>query len=395
MRLDAPIVFGTKSKPHEREFVGISRALEPRRVAIKSCAAMTVFGDLSETWSRLIDGHSIDDHTRVPGIRGNRRAYQLAHAVASRCTETSDVDSDAAVVVGTSKGSIEEWLAPPPNDPTSDNAKRGLTTAGLSEIAADLARTLGVRGPVLTVSAACASGMHALIRAALMVRCGEARQVLVVATEASVHPLFLGSFQRLGVLAKTGHGCRPFDVGRAGFYMTEAAAAVLLEAEEAADVRGSEGTSGRAYVERFAFGGDATHMTGGDPNARVLRRLLARVIDDRPVDLIHAHATGTVANDAIELAAIDAVVGNWPRRPVMYSHKAALGHSLGASGLLSVVLNCQAHATGQIPANARTSDPLPAGRVSIPRTTTDRPVRRSVAIAAGFGGPTALVSLAC
>jgi 3-oxoacyl-(acyl-carrier-protein) synthase len=50
-------------------------------------------------------------------------------------------------------------------------------------------------GPSLTLSAACASGLHALIRGAMMIRSGEADRVLVVAAEASVSPIFLGSFR--------------------------------------------------------------------------------------------------------------------------------------------------------------------------------------------------------
>ena len=79
-------------------------------------------------------------------------------------------------------------------------------------------------GPALTISAACASGLHALIRATMMIRGGEADRVLVVAAEASVSPIFLGSFRRMGVLPAEGVGCRPFDQARDGFLMSEAAA---------------------------------------------------------------------------------------------------------------------------------------------------------------------------
>lgn len=224
-----------------------------------------------------------------------------------------------------------------------------------------------------------------------MIRSGEVRQALVVATEASVHPLFLGSFQRLGVLAKPGEGCRPFDRNRSGFYMSEAGCAVLLEAANS-----DNAPAGSIFVEAFALGGDATHLTGGDPDGRVLRHLLHKVIAGRPVDLVHAHGTGTVLNDETELAAIEAAVTETAsgQRPTVYSHKAALGHSLGASGLLSVVLNCQSHATGVVSPNVRTTDPLPTRNVTIDQTITRRRVDRSLAMAAGFGGPMAVVSLA-
>jgi hypothetical protein len=58
-----------------------------------------------------------------------------------------------------------------------------------------------------------------------------------------------------------------------------------------------------------------------------------------------------------------------------------------------VVINCQAHATGTVPPNTQTLDPLPATRVSVSRDAVRRPIRRSLAIAAGFGGATAVVGL--
>jgi 3-oxoacyl-[acyl-carrier-protein] synthase II len=112
----------------------------------------------------------------------------------------------------------------------------------------------------------------------MMIQSGEADRALVVAAEASVHPLFLGSFTNLGVFPREGVGCRPFDESRDGFLMSEAAAAVCVEASG----------SGIA-IEKFATGGDATHLTGGDPAARTLRRVLRHVADRRAVDLVHAH----------------------------------------------------------------------------------------------------------
>lgn len=359
-------------------------------VAITSFAARTPFGDLRQTWDRILRGHCIDDHARLNDVGLKRRAVNLARQVAdaaiTRLGET--LDPDAAIIVGTSKGSIEDWLDRPAVNATSDNQTGGLSRSGLGEIAADLSAHYGGRGPVLTLSAACASSLHALIRGAMMIRAGEVRQALIVGVEASVHPLFLGSFQRFGILAEPGAGCRPFDENRSGFYMSEAGCAVVLEAIEPDELPGS------LAVERCALGGDATHVTANDPDARLLRRLLADVIDNRPVDLVHAHGTGTESNDAVELAAIDASVSDSSPAAAIYSHKGALGHSLGASGLLSIVLNCMCHEHGVIPPNARTTNPLPARHVTISNSPINRPVRGSLAIAAGFGGPTAVVSLA-
>jgi 3-oxoacyl-[acyl-carrier-protein] synthase II len=352
-------------------------------VAITAWSAVTPIARPESFWDALLSGKHITDHARCRCETSARtpRALGLACSAAEAAVGVG-LARDAAVVVGTSKGTVEHWIA-------GDSDAPGPATAGLSDISSAVAGRFDLRGPRLTVSAACASGLHALIRGVMLIRSGEARQVLVVATEASVHPLFLGSFQRLGVLAQPGDGCRPFDRNRCGFLMSEAAAAVVLEAatDESAD------DAAPIVVDRFALGGDATHLTGGEPELRTLRHLLARVVDRRPVDLVHAHGTGTPLNDEAELAAIESSLADQPMPPSLYSHKGALGHSLGAAGLLSVVINCHAHAAGVVPPNVQTREPLPTTRVSLSRDPVRRPVRRSVAIAAGFGGATAAVSL--
>jgi 3-oxoacyl-[acyl-carrier-protein] synthase II len=389
--VDRPI----DSRSHGRQSVGfaLGEAARPR-VEVGAWGLVTPFGGLKETWDALLAGRFIRDHARcdVAGDSPWPRALGLAHR-AAEAVAGSALAPDAALVVGTSKGTVESWM------PGGDGGAGACPAPeGLSDVAASLGSRFALRGPRLTVSGACASGLLALIRGAMMIQSGEVRQALVVATEASVHPLFLGSFQRLGVLARPGTGCRPFDRDREGFLMSEAAAAVLLEAHDPMKSprpagRGSSDGTRAICLDRFTLGADATHLTGADPDARVLRHLLARVIDGRPVDLFHAHGTGTVANDDLELAAIEAAVGNAPTPPALYSHKGALGHSLGAAGLLSVVLNCQAHATGTIPPNVQTRDPLPTRSVLLSHEPVRRRIRRSVAVAAGFGGAMAAVSL--
>ncbi len=342
------------------------------------------------TWDALLRGQFINDHTKIqlPDAPAVPRVTQLARRAAAEAIReagwTADQLRASALVVGTSKGPVESWLDGAP------------VHAGLSEVAADLAESFDLCGPRMTLSAACASGLHALIRGVMMLQHGQCERVLVVAAEASVHPLFLGSFKRLGVLPPESFGCRPFDKQRAGFLMSDAAAAVCIESNEChgrpalASERTGRMPVPRVAVERFAFGNDATHLTAADPNGIVLRRLLTQVVGDNSVDLVHAHGTGTVLNDAMELAAIEATV----RYPAtLYSHKGAIGHTLGAAGLISIVLNCMAMRHATVPPNIRASDPLPTDHVKLSNQIVHRPIRRSLALAAGFGGPTAVVSL--
>jgi 3-oxoacyl-[acyl-carrier-protein] synthase II len=335
--------------------------------------------DVPSNWQALLAGRCIVDHAKVSGIE-RPRALATAKLAAREAMENAGWGSDIArdfrtgLVVGTSKGAICEWLA-----------QVSTTGSGLGEISSALSEHFFIVGPRTTISAACASGLQALIWGAMWIRTGQADRVLVVATEASVHPMFISSFQRLGVIAQEGHGCRPFDRQRCGFLMSEAAAAVCLESAESA---------GKilARINRFALGGDALTITSSDPTGRTLRRLLHQVIDGRPVDLIHAHGTGTEINDPVELSAIEAMIPE-QSPPSLYSHKGSLGHSLGASGLVSVVINCLCHSEGIVPPNAQTIDPIPTSRVRIDSIPRQISIHHSIAIASGFGGAAAALSL--
>ena len=103
-------------------------------------------------------------------------------------------------------------------------------------------------------------------------------------------------------------------------------------------------------------------------------------------------STGTQHNDSIELSAYDAVVPAGCS-PACYSHKGALGHSLGAAGLVSVALSAMMHAKSVVLPNVRTREPLASELVRITLEASSERVRRSLCVASGFGGTTAAVSL--
>jgi 3-oxoacyl-[acyl-carrier-protein] synthase II len=386
------------------------------RAVITGVGLLTPLGNsVAQTWDAMLAGRYIIDHANVP-LEFSDRIPRVSHLAilaareAIAASSSSWQGNDTALVIGTSKGPIENWLSSTGvvlpslraeegiGKDTQDSSVSGLLKApsrlsdvkgpsdfGLAETANDVANVLGLHGPRLTVSAACASGLHALIRGTMLIQSGEARRVLVVAAEASVHPLFLASFARLGVLPAKEMGCRPFDQKRDGFLMSEAAAAVCLEAET--DCRAD------VVVDRFALGADASHLTAGDATGIPLTRIIQQVVRGHPVDLVHAHGTGTVTNDPAELAAIERSLADQSSPSAMYSHKGALGHSLGAAGLVSVVINVMSHQMGIVPPNVRTTQPLPMTKVRMNQSISYRDVQRSIAIAAGFGGALAAISL--
>ena len=346
---------------------------------------VTPLGDsAATTWESLLGGRFITDHSKVnlEPPAGISRVSNLAIRAAREAVRDVSASSlrDAAIVVGTSKGPVEDWLGARESEAPAEPG------FGLAQVATDVARECQIFGPRLTISTACASGLHALIRGAMMIRAGEAKRVLVVAAEASVHPLFIASFDRLGIIPSAGFGCRPFDRDRQGFVMSEAAAAVWIEASPPENMSG-------VVVERFAMSADATHLTRTSADAQPLQGALGQVWANDQVDLVHAHGTGTVHNDVMELAVLERLSNTPAVAPNVYSHKGALGHSLGAAGLVSVVLNVMAHRTGIVPGNVRTGNPIATVNLRISSEAVRRSVRRSIAVAAGFGGQIAAVSL--
>ncbi len=350
-------------------------------VAISACAVITPLDERFDgegTWAALCAGRSVRSRVAVrdellAGEGEWDRSLRLALAVVERL----GIDPQGtALFCGTSKGPVSTFLA------AAERLRQGQAITlmqarhialGVGAMGAMLHERLQTKGSPHTSVAACASGLHALHRAAMAIRHGECERALVVAADASLHPLFQASFGRLGVLsAPDDQGlprCEPFGPRGDGFFLIEAAAAVMLESPRSLGNR-----QPLAWLERSWIGGDSTHLIAVDEQTRSLRAGLRACIPDhsQPLGFIHAHATGT-AHDAHELAAIHDVIG--PGIPV-FSHKRWLGHSLGAAGLVSVVLSALSHHHGRTPDNTV----VPEGA-------------RSLTIAQGFGGHIAIARL--
>ncbi|MGC9261132.1 MAG: beta-ketoacyl synthase N-terminal-like domain-containing protein [Phycisphaerae bacterium] len=214
-------------------------------------------------------------------------------------------------------------------------------------------------GPAQTHVAACAGSFIALQHAWNAIREGEFKRAILVAADASIHPVFEHSFENLGVLAKPGEDgkrrCQPFAAAGNGFFITEAAAAICLESAD----------SGKLELEHCWLGGDATHLLAIDPQAHSLTRGLRACAAGQNVTFVHAHAAGT-QHDQVELAAIRRACG---AEPAVFSHKRWMGHTLGASGMVGLIISALCHQKAM----------LPDGRPIAPPA-------RSITIAQGFGG---------
>lgn len=309
------------------------------------------------------------------------RVVQLAMSAIEQAVQRAGWGQDrvsdprTALVVGSSKGPVDQWIA-------EIEARAPVSGwIGLAEPAARIGQRLNMCGPRLTYAAACASGLHALIQADHLIRSGRMDRAIVVGCESSIHPIFSATFLRMGALSRQGE-CLPFDHDRDGFLISEAAAAVCLEVNSKRGI----------WIDATNLYADAYHLTSIDPQADTLMRILSGLCPEKGVDLVHAHGTGTELNDPIELSAIESCLQKGDR-PHVFSHKAAMGHTQGAAGMIGVVLNVMMHERHTILPIANLRKPLPTRSIILSRQRERRDLRRSWVLAAGFGGVLAGVSL--
>jgi 3-oxoacyl-[acyl-carrier-protein] synthase II len=246
---------------------------------------------------------------------------------------------------------------------------------------------------VISPSIACASGTQAVGQALELIRRGQADAFVAGGAEALCEFVVSG-FHCLR--ATSGAEARPFAVRREGLALGEGAAILVVESEAHARDRGGRG---EVEVAGSGLAGDAVHMTApardGAGAARAMRAALEEAgTQPREVDFISAHGTGTVYNDAMEMAAIESVFGAGASRIPVNSIKGAIGHTLAAAGSFEAILCAKVLVEGVIPPTVGCEELDPACRLDIVRGTARRHVvRTAVSTSSAFAGNNAAIVL--
>ena len=260
----------------------------------------------------------------------------------------------------------------------------------------------GFMGPSFAVSAACATSLVALYSAIQLIRNGVIDAAIVGGGEEALTPIHFLEFSALGALAGlAGEDCppaessRPFDLRRDGMVLGEGGAMIVIESERLARRRG-------ARVQAYLTGtGASNNNLGLVESSRQTQKIAIRTsFEDLPygpekIDLVECHATSTFQGDVEEVQALHHFYrGNGRTR--LTSFKSQIGHTLGASGLNSLIRGVMAMQTGVFPPNLnyRTPDPemeLNGSGLMVDTEASDwKPVqgrpRRLQVNSFGFGG---------
>jgi 3-oxoacyl-[acyl-carrier-protein] synthase II/beta-ketoacyl ACP synthase len=224
-----------------------------------------------------------------------------------------------------------------------------MPNAAAAAVGLDHHAKAGVISPVL----ADASGAAAVAQAWRNIAIGEADIAICGGVETTIEVVPLAAFSRLRILATNNDNppaaCRPFDKARDGMVFGEGGALMVIETEEHAKARGAPIL---ARIMGAGLTSDGYDLIRPDPSGERAGDAITRAIQlagltPGDIDHVNAHATGTTFGDQAEARAIHNALGH--RQPVVYAPKAALGHSLGAAGVVEAVLTVQALRDGVVP----------------------------------------------
>lgn len=256
----------------------------------------------------------------------------------------------------------------------------------------------GFKGPSFGVVSACATGADSVGVAWRMIRAGVIDAALVGGSEASITPLGVAAFDRVGAMSRRNEDFsmtpQPFDKNRDGLVMGEGAAVLVIEAEGHARARGAE-----ILAELAGYGGtaDSFHITapsedGAGGSTAILLALESAGATPDQVDYINAHGTGTVLNDVSETKAIKRALGEDAYRTCVSSTKSMTGHMMGATGALEVIFCVDAVRNNVVPPTIHYQTPDPECDLDIvPNYARQKKVSLAISNAFGFGGHNAVL----
>ena len=237
-----------------------------------------------------------------------------------------------------------------------------------------VAERLGIDGPRMTISAACASSAKVFAAAERWLEQDIVDAVIVGGADSLCLSVIYG-FHSLQLIAP--EPCRPFAVDRQGISLGEAAGFALLSR-----------IKGESDIELLGVGEscDAYHMSSAHPDGLGARLSMQRALNCAgltmdSIDYVNLHGTGTRANDSTE----GKICGELMRGPTVASAtKGWTGHTLGAAGIVEAVLSMNALKTGFLPGTQNTREPEAPFNILLESESRD--IHTCLSNSFGFGG---------
>jgi 3-oxoacyl-[acyl-carrier-protein] synthase-1 len=321
---------------------------------------------------------------KTPPALKESRAGVLAFSAANQALNHAGWTSlgmKTGFIFATTTGQIDRWdktlaLYDSGEFPL-EKIKQALRYQPLGTLALEIAREFDIQGPQILLTPACSASTQALGLARLWIQSGEVDRVLVGATEI-LSDLTVEGFKSLRLLAS--ETCRPFDAKRNGINLSEAGVFLCVE---------SHSPRTKGIISGVGFSSDAFHMTAPSPEGEGLSRAIGEALTSakikaQEVDWVHAHGTGSQANDLSESSALHFHLGN--SKAKISSTKAIHGHALAACGGIESILCLEALQRQTILQTFNCATPDPRLKIAVNLKNEKRPLNHILKTSSGFGG---------
>ena len=359
-------------------------------------------------FSSSLTGRIVEFSPRYPLARKNRKTMpdfaQWAHEAAMQAIAEANLAPEdlrnerTGVIFGCDSSSIAAIEQTDALLEKKDTASigSGLVFRGMTScISMNLNVILGTMGACWTISAACASGAHAVGQAADLIMLGRQDRVICGGAQ-EINWQSMCSFDGLGAfsmrLDAPEEASRPFDRDRDGLVPGGGAAVVLLERYDLAEKRGAV-ILGEIAGYGFSSDGENISVPGKTGIGRAMRMALdSAAMVPGSIDYLCAHATSTPLGDAAEAYNIIDLFGD--RGAPVSSTKSLTGHELWMSGAAQVVYTTVMARHGFIAPNRNfcTPDAVTA-KLDVVQETREKNIRAALCNSAGFGGTNACIAL--
>ena len=213
-------------------------------------------------------------------------------------------------------------------------------TTTLGNISSWVAHDLQTQGPEISHSITCSTALHSLLNGVAWLKSGMANKFLVGGSEAPLTPFTIAQMKALKVYSRydpsesEGFPCKALDLDKKQNSM------VLGEAASMACLEKGNIQNALARIEGLGYATEILeHNISISSDAVCFQRSMKMAlegIDPKEVDVVVLHAPGTIKGDLSEVAAIKKIFGK--DMPALTTNKWKLGHSFGASGMLSLEL---------------------------------------------------------
>ncbi len=341
------------------------------------------FLDGQETWVGTLSAQSkqIVDQIRESDIKYNFLDNSVLFALAASRKAVYDAgwkkEDIFGINIGSSRGATDlfekhhkEYLE------TGKAQTLASPTTTLGNISSWIAHDLQSSGPEISHSITCSTALHALLNGVAWLKSGMSDKFLVGGSEAPLTDFTIGQMRALKIYSRLNQNVDSWPNLASDFEKTQNTM-ILGEGSAICCLETGEKENAIAYITGVGFATEILeHNISISTEADCFQKSMKMALKDddlETVDVIVMHAPGTIKGDLTELRAIEKVFGS--SLPLLTTNKWKIGHTFGASGMLSLEL-----ALLMIQHNVFIETPF------LKQKDINKPIRKVLVNAVGFGG---------